>query len=246
MTTLSGIITPSNMVTKDGTDTLTNKTLTSPVLTTPALGTPSALVLTNATGTLTSPTLVTPALGTPTSGVLTNATGLPIVAGTTGTLSVARGGTGDTTYTDGQLLIGNTTGNTLTKSSLTAGSGVLITNGGGAITITGTNSSLVALGSVTGSTNIDFAAGVVTATLTGNTTFVFTNVPTSGTVASVTLITKQDATGSRTVTWPASSDYPGGVIPPITSTANAIDIWTLFTIDGGTIVYVSLAMKDAK
>lgn len=45
-------------------------------------------------GTLTSPTLVTPALGTPTSGTLTNCTGLPIVAGTTGTLSVARGGTG--------------------------------------------------------------------------------------------------------------------------------------------------------
>ena len=44
-----------------------------------------------------SPTLVTPALGTPASGTLTNATGLPIVAGTTGTLSVARGGTGATT-----------------------------------------------------------------------------------------------------------------------------------------------------
>lgn len=33
-------------------------------------------------------------LGTPSAGVLTNATGLPIVAGTTGTLSAARGGTG--------------------------------------------------------------------------------------------------------------------------------------------------------
>jgi hypothetical protein len=48
---------------------------------------------------LISPTLVTPALGTPASGVLTNTTGLPIVAGTTGTLSVARGGTGVTTST---------------------------------------------------------------------------------------------------------------------------------------------------
>lgn len=47
----------------------------------------------------TSPTLVTPVLGTPTSATLTNATGLPIEAGTTGTLSVARGGTGVTTST---------------------------------------------------------------------------------------------------------------------------------------------------
>lgn len=50
MANLSDIITPSNMVTKDGTDTLTNKTLTSPVLTTPALGTPASGTLTNATG----------------------------------------------------------------------------------------------------------------------------------------------------------------------------------------------------
>jgi len=48
---------------------------------------------------------------------------------------VTAGGTGQTSYTDGQLLIGNTTGNTLTKSTLTAGVGISITNGSGAITI---------------------------------------------------------------------------------------------------------------
>jgi len=52
-----------------------------------------------------------------------------------GTLPVANGGTGQTSYTNGQLLIGNTTGNTLTKATLTAGSGVTITNGTGSITI---------------------------------------------------------------------------------------------------------------
>lgn len=57
-----------------------------------------------------------------------------------GTLPVANGGTGDTTYTNGQLLIGNTTGNTLTKSTLTAGSGVTITNGTGSITISASGS----------------------------------------------------------------------------------------------------------
>jgi hypothetical protein len=56
-----------------------------------------------------SPTLVTPALGTPSSGTLTNATGLPIVAGTTGTLSVARGGTGATTAAAARTGLGATT-----------------------------------------------------------------------------------------------------------------------------------------
>lgn len=50
-------------------------------------------------------------------------------------ITVANGGTGQTTYTNGQLLIGNTTGNTLTKATLTAGTGITITNGAGSITI---------------------------------------------------------------------------------------------------------------
>jgi hypothetical protein len=55
-----------------------------------------------------------------------------------GTLPVANGGTGQTTYTDGQLLIGNSTGNTLTKASLTAGTGISITPGSGSISIAST------------------------------------------------------------------------------------------------------------
>ena len=51
-------------------------------------------------------------------------------------IAVSQGGTGQTSYTNGQLLIGNTTGNTLTKATLTAGSGITITNGAGSITIT--------------------------------------------------------------------------------------------------------------
>lgn len=55
--------------------------------------------------------------------------------GLSSTLAVTSGGTGQASYTNGQLLIGNTTGNTLTKSTLTAGSGITITNGAGSITI---------------------------------------------------------------------------------------------------------------
>ncbi len=50
-------------------------------------------------------------------------------------LGVSSGGTGQTTYTNGQLLIGNTTGNTLTKATLTGSSDITITNGAGSITI---------------------------------------------------------------------------------------------------------------
>lgn len=57
-----------------------------------------------------------------------------------GTLDVDNGGTGQTSYTDGQLLIGNSSGNTLTKAALTAGAGISITNGGGSITIASTSS----------------------------------------------------------------------------------------------------------
>lgn len=56
----------------------------------------------------------------------------------TGILGVANGGTGQSVFTNGQLLIGNTTGNTLTKATLTAGSGISITNGAGSISIAAT------------------------------------------------------------------------------------------------------------
>ncbi len=52
------------------------------------------------------------------------------------TIAVNKGGTGQTSYTDGQLLIGNTTGNTLTKATLTGTSNqIIVSNGNGSITL---------------------------------------------------------------------------------------------------------------
>ena len=65
---------------------------------------------------------------------------------------------------------------------------------------------------------IDLANGSVQIlTLTGNVTYTF---PTATAGRSFLLIEKQDATGSRTVTWPAAVKWPSGTAPTITSTAS--------------------------
>lgn len=78
----------------------------------------------------------------------------------TGTLGTADGGTGQTSYTDGQLLIGNTAGG-LTKATLTAGSNVTITNGNGSISIASTDTTYTAgdgLDLTSGSFSVDLKA----------------------------------------------------------------------------------------
>jgi hypothetical protein len=61
-------------------------------------------------------------------------------------LAVADGGTGQGSYTNGQLLVGNTTGNTLAKATITAGTGISVTNGASAITIANTQSAGISMG----------------------------------------------------------------------------------------------------
>jgi len=65
-------------------------------------------------------------------------------------------------------------------------------------------------------------------TLTGNCTFTF---PTAKAGKSFTLFLKQDATGSRTATWPASVKWPSSTAPTITATASKGDKY-VFTADG--------------
>jgi hypothetical protein len=65
------------------------------------------------------------------------------------------GGTGQTTYTDGQLLIGKTDG-TLAKATLTAGTGITITNGDGSVSIASSGGTVT---SVTGTSPIASTGG---------------------------------------------------------------------------------------
>jgi len=51
-----------------------------------------------------------------------------------GTITESEGGTGETTYSNGQVLIGNASGG-LTKTTLTGGTGITVTEGDGSITI---------------------------------------------------------------------------------------------------------------
>lgn len=103
------------------------------------LATPSsanlAAALTDETGTganvfANTPTLVTPILGTPTSGALTNCTGLPLTTGVTGTLPAANGGTGQSSYTVGDIVYASTT-TALSKLADVATGNALISGGVG-------------------------------------------------------------------------------------------------------------------
>ena len=89
-------------------------------------------ISTGGTGTVTSVNASGGTTGLSFSGGPVTASGTLTLSGT---LAVANGGTGQTSYTDGQLLIGNSAGNTLNKATLTAGSNVSIVNGAGSITI---------------------------------------------------------------------------------------------------------------
>lgn len=105
----------------------------------------------------------------PSFGAIALGGGANIVSGT---LPVGNGGTGQSSFVNGELLIGNTTGNTLTKATLTAGTGITITNGNGSITIASsafTSSNFVTREVPTGLVN------------GSNATFTLANTPTAGT-----------------------------------------------------------------
>ena len=108
-------------------------------------------------------------------------------AGDLGAIGVAYGGTGQTSYTNGQLLIGNTTGNTLVKATLTAGSGISISNGAGSITISSSITSAPTLNVVTGTSQAAVAGTHYVLTNVAATTVTLPATPAAGEILWVTV-----------------------------------------------------------
>ena len=102
---------------------------------------------------------------------------------------------------------------------------------------------LNAVGNTSTAATINLSNGnFVTATLTGNCTFTFSN-PSLG-ASTFTLFLTNDATAGRTIVWPVSVKWPNNTIPVRTTTANRTDVYTFFTVDGGTNWYGTLSIYN--
>jgi hypothetical protein len=190
----------------------------------------------------------------------------------TGTLPVANGGTGITSFGAGiaDWLGTPSSANLATALTDETGTGVAVFNvspalttpkittgiqNASAATVISMDSStffagafsdeVTAIGNTGTAVTIDCDDGnVFTATLTGNCTFTLASAnSTSNRATSFTLVLTNDGTASRTVAFAGGTFYyPGGSISR-TEDANATDIWFFFSPDNGTSWYVSIPMK---
>lgn len=136
-------------------------------------------------------------IGTPSAGVLTNCTGLPVgsVSGIGNSSVVVTNNSGVAAgvgpLTNGQIIIGST-GNTPAAATLTAGSGVSITNGAGNITISATGSGGMQWNNVTGTSQ---AAAVNNGYVSSNASLTTFTLPATATIGSIVAIQGAGAGG---------------------------------------------------
>lgn len=144
---------------------------------------------------------------------------------------------GNNTPTAGAVAVGD--GTTLAFTSAGTSGQLLQSNGASAPSFTSTLASLTLTNpTVTNYTETPYTANSSTAitlaltngtvqiiTLTGNATI---TMPSAVSGKSFIMFLKQDATGSRTVTW-STVKWAGGTAPTITSTASRQDIYSFFS-----------------
>jgi hypothetical protein len=175
----------------------------------------------------TSATFVAPALGTPISGTLTSCVGLPIVAGTTGTLTVARGGTGVTTSTGTGNAVLSTSPTLVTPvlgvASATSVNKLAITAPATAATLT------IADGKVLTSSNTLTLAGTDGKTLTVNNSLTLSG--TDATVMTFPATTASLARIDAAQTFAGNQTFSGAIITSTQtlSGAGAVDIVNIAT-----------------
>ena len=88
-------------------------------------------------------------------------------------------------------------------------------------------------------------ANVFDLTLTSSSTaLAFSNPPASGLAFSFTVIVRQDATGNRALTYPASVKFTDSVTPVLATGASKVDVLTFFTVDGGTTYFGGQALAN--
>ena len=139
---------------------------------------------------------------------------------TAGTLPVAAGGTGQTSYTDGQLLVGRTSDGELVKATLTAGTSISVSNGAGSITVTNTAPDQVV--SLTGGGTTVITGSYPNFNITSNDQFVgtVTSVGGTGTVSGITLTGTVTSTGNLTLGGTLSVDLASATVTGTLPVAN--------------------------
>jgi hypothetical protein len=153
------------------------------------------------------------------AGTVATATSTPAITVSTSITGVLKGnGTAISAAVAGTDYVTPTGTETLTNKTIEAGT---FTNGYTEEVFTGNSSTAITL---------DLANGTVQIiTLTGNCVYTF---PTPVAGKSFTLIHLQDATGSRTVTWPSTVDWPSATAPTLTATALRADKFVFTAISG--------------
>ena len=242
--TLTGTVTSSGSLTLGGTLSVANSATTAT-----NLNTASAIVARDASGNFSAGTITAALTGNVTGNLTGNVTGN--VSGTAATIT----GTYSGTITSSQITTGlgftpysatNPNGYITSAGTAANVSGtVAVANGGTGVTSsTGTGSVVLSSAptlvnpTITNYTETTYTANTstaITVSLANGTLQILTltaaatiTMPTAVAGKSFVIILRQDATGSRTVTW-STVNWASGTAPTVTSTASKQDIFSFFS-----------------